>query len=364
MKGNLRSIIHDLQRRPGATRFLEEQIEIPEGRYLRPVILDISVGCNLDCVFCMNTPHSRRAFAGDEVFDAVLRHVLPYTSEIAIGCRHEAALHPRLIDWIPRLDEARERLEHRPFLVLLSSGTLLDGDLGLALARSKLDMILFSIDSSDPPTYALLRAPATWAQLRETLAGFLEELRGRPVKAGVQALLLDATLPHFPRTVADLAALGLRQISVSQMVFNPFPNKASIVRYKDGEDPDLRGVIADTEASAKAADVELMLPELAPEPIPGEVFPLLAEHQIWDEDLLHLRRKTVCALPWAKLRVDHEGYVYPCQYWISRRLAWGNILEDSIDAIADSEAARETRRALLEGRAPNRTCARCIFGPG
>ncbi len=369
MRPNLRSLVLDLQKQPGARRFLEEHVESPPGAYLRPVILDISVGCNLDCVFCINTPKSRRAFARDEVFEAVLTQVLPHAAEIAIGCRHEAALHPSLLEWAERLRSAREALEHEPFILLLTSGTLLDPVFGPALARSDLDMVLFSIDSSDPEVYASLRAPATWDELRACLAGFHEAREGSSIKSVVQALLLEETLPHLARTVDDLADLGFQQIAVSQMVYNPFPDKASIVRYDARYDaryetnPELSRVLEDVKERAAARGVDLMLPEPAPPPIPGELFPLLAEHRIWDEDRLKDRRPSICALPWAKLRVDHEGYVYPCQYWISKRLAWGNILEDSLDEIADSAPARETRRALLEGRSPNRTCARCIFGP-
>ncbi len=360
MKTNLRDVIRRHATNPGAAEFLGE-LTLDCERYRWPVIVDVTRGCNLSCTFCYNSQKVSQEHADPAIFERLASVVLPHAAEIAMGCRHEPLLHPGLIPGLEGMEQARQRTNSPAVFCLLTSGTLIEPALAAALASSGLDHILISVDTTDEATYAAIRPPATWPDL----AGRLKTLIGaNPRHVAALILMTRATLPYLARTVADLADLGLNQVGISQMVTGPTSARDDMVRFTGREGELAVGALEEVRSLARRRGIELAAPAPPPASLEGEVFPLEGAGQIQDEHLLARSRRAVCAAPWSKLRIDHEGYAYPCQHMLNRRDAWGNILADSFDAIVNGARAQETRAGLLAGRAPWPVCARCVFGPG
>jgi len=360
----LRDRLLALRGRPGVRALLAAHRRLPLAELRWPVVLDITRGCNLACRFCANSPRARRAAADLGLLAVLERELLPYAAEVALGCRHEPLLHPTLGAWIEGLARARATLPERPFLVLLTSGTLLGPGTDEVLAAGGLDLVLLSIDTTVPDVLARLRPPTCWSDLRARVERFLPLAAAAGTKVGVQSLILVETLPHLAETVATLADLGLRIFSLSQWITDWRPGHIHPLLHDGGRHAALVRELDALARLARERELELLLPAELPPPVPGDLLPVLTDGGVWDEHRPADARPSVCVAPWTKVRVDHAGLVFPCPQMTHPAEAWGRLGDASFDAIVNGPAALELRDALLAGRAPNRTCARCPFGPG
>jgi MoaA/NifB/PqqE/SkfB family radical SAM enzyme len=364
MRGDLRDVVRGFLAAPGGRSFFERHTTLDPTELRWRVIADVTVGCNLNCAMCFKTERSQVAWADPEVWQAMVEKVLPHAAEIAFGCRHEALLHPGFSSWLSVLDRARGKTSVGASFALVTSGTLLSRELMIQFAEGGLDYLLLSIPTTNPAAYAALRAPAKWEDLQTTLANALAgSLEERP-RVAAQTLLMRATLPHLQDTLLDLATLDVGGMHVPQMVTAPESFRDQVLTYAGPLAPDLDRAMDALEWVGDEHGVEVERPRPAPDPIPGEIFPLLGDGDIWDEHLLGQNRSVVCAAPWVKLRVDHVGNAFPCPFWTAEEHAWGNLTRDSFDAVVNGAAAVQTRSELLAGRAPNAVCAGCPFGPG
>ena len=137
--------------------------------------------------------------------------------------------------------------------------------------------------------------------------------------------------------------------------------EAGVVVHR-GDAPDsVDRTMGRLEARARADGLELLLPQVLE--APADTFaPVLGDGDVWDEHLLGPGRG-ICVVPWCKVRVDHEGRVYPCPHKRRPELAWGNLLQAPLQDIVNGERARHTREQLLAGVAPDDACGRCPYGP-
>jgi radical SAM protein with 4Fe4S-binding SPASM domain len=348
---------------PGAVDYLSQHLVMDTEHSLWSVIVDISKGCNLTCSMCFFSG-SRVEYADDILIEKIKTVVLPHAMDIAFGCRHEAMLHPALPRYLRELHDEKTRIAHPLFLCLLTSGTLLDQKNSLELAGSGMNTILFSIDSADRKCYESVRKPARLPDLLKKLADFMEISRAYSINKAVQSIIMKSTLPHLAFTIETLAAMGFDNFHFNQMVIAPRRTRHEVLRFTHDSADEITRSMAELQTAAKKRAVMLEVPETAPPPMENGIFPLLAEGNIWDEDHLARRRRCVCVAPWFKLRIDHKGYVFPCQLMLNKRTSWGNILADSFENIVNGFTAVQMRRDLLSGTAPNPTCRKCPFGPG
>jgi radical SAM protein with 4Fe4S-binding SPASM domain len=347
----------------GAYAFLRGSLRVDTDAFLTPVILDITTGCNLSCVFCSNTTSTRRELAGEALRDAIVAHVLPHTSEISIGCRHEAMLHPDLAPWLRTWAGARQTLPHQPLLGLLTSGSLLSPVDNRALTRSGVDIVQLSISTTHQATYAAIRSSTTWAEVRPRLATFVREALEDGVRVGVLALLFALTLPHMVASCEELIDLGITSIRITQMVYDPKRTGLPVASANGELPPQVLEVVARLEELAARRNVEIACPRRGAPPVGEDLAVFSAEGTVWNEHLLSCARRAVCTAPWTKLRVDHQGYVYPCQMMLNRQFAWGNVLDTPLPEIINADHAVRMRQALLAGE-PLPSCAHCPFAGG
>jgi len=343
MPADLRAVVRGFCTAPGGRSFFERHTTLDPSRFQWRVIADVTVGCNLSCAMCFKAERSR--------------------AEIAFGCRHEALLHPGFSPWLGVLDRARRQTSAGASFALVTSGTLLSRELMAEFAEGGLDYLLLSIPTTDAAAYAALRGPAEWATLQKTLDAALAGDRAERPKLAAQTLLMRPTLPNLQETLLDLAALGVRRMHVSQMVTAPPAFRDQVLTHAGPLRSELDQAVDALEQAGAAEGVEVERPRAAPDALPGEVFPLLGDGDVWDEHLLGQSRRVVCAAPWMKLRVDHLGNAFPCPFWVAEEHAWGNLTRDSFEAVVNGKAAVHTRSELLGGRAPNSVCAACPYGP-
>ena len=140
------------------------------------VAMDIVNNCNLRCPFCVyDYADTKKTYAmSEETFRSALR-LIPFVTDgnFWLSCLHEAALHPRLTEFIgmvPR--EYRHKLFFTTNLAKRQPRSYFE-----ALANSGMSHINVSLESLDPPVYEKMRKGArfpifmeNWAQLLEVFA--------------------------------------------------------------------------------------------------------------------------------------------------------------------------------------------------
>ncbi len=349
---------------PGLRAFLASHLELDPQAFLWPVVADVTVGCNLACTMCFNSERVTRRFADDAVFRALEANVLPHTNDLAFGCRHEPMLHPQFPSALASLRQTIDDRRLAARLCVLTSGTLLSPETSALLLDARPHTVLLSIDTTNPQAYAAVRRPAHWEELRANLDHFLPQARERGVSVTVNMVLLRTTLPHVSESIQTFAELGLREVHLSQAAGVPGLGTAELLVRHGADALAIETEMAKASAAAKACGVSLWQPDDAPPVLPGEMRVVRNGATPWDEAELAREPGSVCVAPWSKLRVDHEGYVFPCEFAMNPKSAWGNIVTTPFADIVNGSRARETREKLLAGIAPMSACQRCPFGPG
>lgn len=360
---SMRKSIEDAAAAHALSSSVESRIEVDptEGRW--SVVADLTTGCNLDCLMCWDVPRTRKV-AGDNVVQGLADRMVSHAAHVSLGCLHEPLLHPDLPNVYRTLATAKESAkrdddagEDGAYLHLLTSGTLLREGMGRDLTDSGLQVILFSIDSTNPEVYARIRGGAAWKSTKRRLQRFLDESTGLEVV--VQAVLTRSTLPHARKTVEDLASMGIRSFHFTQPTQVPQRARGEVIRSGDPEFAELKRFIAWT---AIATELQIDAPTVSTEPSSTAV-PLFGQGTVWDEDRLASVVNTLCVAPWYNLRIEHNGDVFPCNLMTDPAHSWGNVVAHGFDEIVNHDNALRVRACFVEGRAPHEECLKCPYGP-
>ncbi len=334
---------------------LTARVDATDGAWA--VVADITDGCRQGCITCpAGAPKSPQTVDTTEALGEVL---LPHAEFLAIGCLAEPLLHPDAGQVLRTLAEIKARTKSSAFLCLLTAATVRSGGALSALAGSGLDVLLVSVDATDPGAYARVRGCARWEETRARLKEALPSLGGAGIRIGAQVMLLRCTAAHAQRTVEDLAAMGFRSLTFTQPTQVPPAAGDEVLRT---DDPAYEAV-ADLERWLEGdgpGDLRISLPHQDPAER-GALRALFGDGATWDED--RLPGPGICVAPWYNLRVDAAGRVFPCNFMDRPEDALGDVQADRFEDLAAGPAARRIREELLAGRCPTDACRRCAFGP-
>jgi radical SAM protein with 4Fe4S-binding SPASM domain len=346
----------------GLEEFLSENITLDLDQHLLSAICDITTGCNLNCITCTQGAGAKRAFADLDLASALRLKLVPQVADFSFGCRHEPLLHPKLETFVEAVTGIANQASMRVCVSMLTSGTLVDGDTAVSLDSAGLDGIIFSIDSSKPDIYEKIRRPARWEELHARLLSFMGKGGGLAARSGINSLIMRSSYPYLAQTIEDLIAIGFQRFSFQQILTTIKHMSNEAIRPRSADLAEINSLQSKYSSAPWGATVSV--PSMPSQPVaPGSLLPLFAMGQVWDEELLPLRTRTVCVLPWYKIRIDHRGYVFPCQMITNKNEAFGNILGQEFGQIVNSPKAITFRENLLRGIPPCKTCARCVFGP-
>ncbi len=143
------------------------------------IAMDIVNNCNLRCPFCVyDYAGTKKTYVmSEETFRSVLR-LIPFVTDgnFWLSCLHEAALHPRLpefIGMVPR--EYRDKLFFTTNLAKRQPRAFFE-----ALASSGMSHVNVSLESFNPPVYEKMRKGARFPIFMENLAQLLEVFAATP----------------------------------------------------------------------------------------------------------------------------------------------------------------------------------------
>ncbi|HET9622906.1 MAG TPA: radical SAM protein, partial [Kofleriaceae bacterium] len=210
----------------------------------------------------------------------------------------------------------------------------LDGERGLAVLRSGLDVLILSVDGASQATYATFRKDGDFARVARAVAWLCNEKRrlalARP-RIELQFIAMrhnEHELPEIRRLAAEWGVDALR----------------------------IKTVGADDEASRHLVPAERLLSRYAADGATPNV------------------RHAFCTMAWDHAVVNVDGSVTPCCYLRPDmaelahtpggrdRYVMGNVLDAPFTAIWRGEKYRAFRAAMLAGRSELPICSKCRGG--
>ena len=291
--------------------------------------VETSSECNFRCASCAlslaDYDRPERHMTADE-FSRVL-DAFPDVTKVELQGVGEVFLNAQIFALI------RAATDRGIQVHTFSNASRIERSTAAEIVASGLELINFSMDGADEPTFKKLRKGGTLKRYRRCVSNLVEARAAagaaRPL-VGVMSVLSKANYRQAPQMIAIAESLGVDHIILTKLNSGPKPD----------QEPLLLG--AEELAWLDA------LPRYA-----GPVEVHRAYHP-WT-----LAERMDCYWPKSMTYVTVDGDVTPCcNYYDSRELKLGNVYEQSGAEIWNGEAYRAFRRKLLAGDLPSkcRTC--------
>jgi len=289
----------------------------PETAMVEPTNL-----CNLACPTCPTGTGKIKPLPQMTLdrFDHVLGELAPRMRNLALWNYGEPLLNKELPAMIAHAKEAGVRV------VKVSSNVhFLDGERGLALLRSGLDVLILSVDGASAETYATFRKDGDFERVAGSVAWLCAEKKrlglDKP-RIELQFIVMrhnEHELPEMRRLAREWGVDRLRVKTVGAddaTTKDLVPAERLLSRYKaDGETPNVRHAF--------------------------------------------------CTMAWDHTVVNVDGSVTPCCYLrpdMGDAFVMGNVFQASFPEIWRGERYRAFRAAMLAGRESMPVCDRCRGG--
>jgi len=264
--------------------------------------------CNALCPNCPYTNSEIRAdykdrpYMNEDTFKIIADQCGEYGAWIRVSGGGEPMLHPKAVELFEYAKQVNAKVG------LITNGSLLTEENSIRLLEAQIDMIEFSVDASDPETYARVRKGLNWEKLVKNVTR-LAELRDRL------------------KSPTKIIASGVNQEGVDIEKVEAF--WSGIVDNFQKRKYLTWGI----NDPSKSADAEPYLP-------PEEFIP--------------------CPFIFERLNIDSRGKVMICGFDIAAKTDMGNIHEKTIKEIWHGEGFAYYRNKHLSGKGREiELCSNC-----
>lgn len=316
--------------------------------------IELTSKCPFDCVFCTRRV---RFGAGRNLDFEIYRNVISELEEpdfIGLNYSGESIYYPRLLEAIKLAAATGAATE------LVTAFSTIREPLLRAIVESGLDRLAISLHTMDPAQYQAIYRFGSLDLLKRRVADFLEWRNA----LGLQKPRLDFCFVALAENLDQLAAvaeyarsLGIPEISVHPIIGRhavPYDFSRELLgqQLRSGFKAELRTAVAALRERHPEFTVNVLNPDLDPNPrlgeIPGYYAPELPERA---------RIHTCDQSPFETVHILAGGDVVVCE--VHDEVTLGNLAEQSLRAIWNSERYREFRRKYVEGGVPQ--CRSCVW---
>lgn len=331
-------------------RLLEQtgELPVPTSATVEPTL-----ACNLHCTMCFQNEYRDKGLAKELSTDSLLQALSQLPPEVRFVYFVGGEVFLRR--GFPRLLEAVDARRIDTFIT--TNGTRIGPDDWAVLSRTRhLTGIGFSLDGIAAVHDAIRGKGAyepTVANIRRALAMH---------RVYVSFVMMESNIHQIPEFVQTVTGFGIREIGFQHDIYC-LPGEIEATRRQfgwAGADAIMMTVKEKdwAEKSIQRLYEQLaVLPDLERRhgfaaafepPLPAEMYPALYDGTIRSTTRLFCRELT-------NLYIDPAGNVVHCGFL---RRKFGNVLDQSVEAIWNSAPLREFRKRLLDGNlAP--VCRRC-----
>ncbi len=312
-----------------SSQFIRQFDRAPSPRYID---LDISWGCNLDCIMCsarQRVSKLSKENLSPERFEHILTQLpkLRYVSFMGLG---EPLMNPHFFEL---LDIAQSKNIKAS---VITNGTLLDEN-NLKRLNDNLVKVYVSIDTPSPEKFERIRRGA---KLSEVMENIKRLKKSKPkVNLCILVLLMKETIEDLPELVKLAKSIDVECIGVNHILSLDKHNDERLVTSDTSE---AKYYLEKAEDLAKEYKIELTSRPLQP-------------------------RMRQCRQPWFQPLIMLNGDIYPCCFmdrspkpvcteWYSgvplevpfHQYRMGNIFEDSFEKIWNGKDFRLLRKVIRD----------------
>ena len=273
--------------------------------------------CNLNCPMCPNDSikPEKKGFMKLDLYKRIIDEICDYAHDIYLHHRGEPLLHPDLFEMI-------KYAKQKGLLTKLhTNATLLTEEKAHKILESGLNFVSFSLDAYDKKTYEKIRVGADFDETLENIIRFLQLKKFRKTKPRTILQFLDIPGVKIDSNVKKRFRDRFRSLSLDEIRVIPAHNWAGNVEL-DQKNPDLN---------------QLTRP---------------------------------CTFPWYSLTILWDGTVVPCPQDFLGEIKLGDVKENSLRTIWNSNQMVNLRKKMIAGKykdlKPCNTCDRplrkTIFG--
>ncbi len=310
----------------------------PRGRFFEAFQIEVTSRCLTRCVMC-----PRVALAGGwhemdlswEAFQRVAR-AFDRTRHVHLQGWGEPLLHPRLFEMIALAKKAGCRVG------LTTNGMRLDLGTAERLLSQGVDLVAISIAGATRQTHENIRAGSDFPLIVENVRGLLALRAGRETKipkVELSYLMTKTNMAELPDAVEMAASLGVEELYAINLDYVVTPEQDELKAFGCGPTKEtFERTIHEARERAGRAGLTFRPYPLEPEEV------------------------AVCeADPTKILFISSDGWVSPCpymglagrsdiprtfdtQFHMVPRLRFGNVLEQDLWEIRESQAYRTFRR--------------------
>lgn len=332
----------------------------------RPAWLEFAPNnlCNLRCIMCAQADGLPLEVMPKEAAIALLDEVLPHTSLWTPSALSE----PMLANIKLVLQKCRE---HEVWLNMYSNCTILNG-VRFREIGDRVHKLWISFDSPDREVLETLRAGADFDQVVRNIREILEVAKEKGIPVGFVAVLVKDNVERIAALVdfvADLGAVDARcDLRVQPMLDNAVRcrdqnvfaaySEAEIEKHIDRavERAKARGLIFHVDMDEPLRRSVSPQPEMLRGIVPDVLTVLI--------DDIRRRFAHFCYMGATYMKIEPNGTVFPCCRG-PRELAMGNVNDNTVTEIWNSERYRDFRRRMHERDYPEvcRTCDHLVANP-
>jgi radical SAM protein with 4Fe4S-binding SPASM domain len=262
--------------------------------------------CNLRCVMCPNKDLKReeKGFLEFDLFQKIIDEARFFVFDVNLIHRGEGLLHPGFPRLVKYAHEAGITTKFH------TNATLLDREKSLELIEAGLDQISFSFDGYDKRTYESIRVNADFEKTIANIIGFLKAKRE-----------LKSKTPYAVLEIINFPDLYKPVDSRSKQVFLKNFQGLPLNRFEIKERHNWAGEIGQTRTK---------------------------------------RKYSPCTFLWQALVIFWDGSVLPCTQDFHGYYNLGNVKEESLAQIWNSDKMIRLRQKVLKKDiADLETCAQC-----
>lgn len=329
--------------------------------------VEVSARCNLRCRMCPITvdprydPHSGTPpLLAADVFDR-LEPLIPTLQRVYLQGLGEPFLNRDLISYAERLAGAGVEVW------ITTNATLVRDEHAEALALAGVARLTVSIDGPTAATYERIRIRGKFDQMLRGLRALGDARRrhGRPLLF-LSMVGMASNIAELPLMIELCAEVGGDGVFVDGLY--DWPGLEEVSRLENlGQVPPERvhGYLAEARRRAAALGVQLVsrlgeqahsaerLEAAAPAPAPA---PAADSGPAPAAEAAALILPWACSEPWATVNVSAAGEVRTCCF---NDQSFGNLREQSFEAIWNGAGYREMRADHVAGRVPA-SCSTCV----
>lgn len=341
---------------PGAGAALEFAIdpEFVTTSVPKTLWIELTSKCPFDCVFC--TRRTRFGPGRNLDFEIYQRIIAELEEPDFIGLNYsgESIYYPRLLDAIRLAVSTSAATE------LVTAFSTISQPLLRGIVESGLDRLAISLHTMDPEQYQAIYRFGSLDLLKRRVAEFLElrsALRLQKPRLDFCFVAMAENLGQLG-AVADYAkSLGIPEISVHPLIGRhpvPYDFSRELLgqQLRSGFKDALRDAVAELRARHSEFTVNVLNADLDPNPrltrIPAYYAPELPPGA---------RIHTCDQSPFETVHVLAGGDVVVCE--VHDEVSLGNLAQQSLRAIWNSDLYREFRRKYVEAGIPQ--CRSCVW---